>query len=372
MIGTVVNNYRIAKILGEGGMGVVYLAEHVVLKRQAAFKLLHANHLKNNGVTEKFINEARTLAMLDHENIVKIYDFFQEAENFCIVMEYASGIEMDEYIETISGEPFEEERAKTIFIKILEAVHYAHKKGIVHRDIKPSNIMLVNYSEPKILDFGISKLLSDKIIDSRKETTMVSTMYMSPEQARAEAVDLRTDIYSLGVTLFEMVTGKGPYDDPILSLEDIHSKVINEPLPSPLKIKQDLSEHIIHVINKATAKRPEDRFQSCSEFIAALKDVNFIYNAEIVYDKAINEKSNQKVVGNNEKASANINYKKEDFEKAKSRFLQKTATIEKPDIELKPKRKDGSYKLLYRNILYMILLILSIVIILVSIIWNMQ
>jgi serine/threonine protein kinase len=151
-------NYRILSQIGEGGMGIVYLGEHISLKRKVAIKALHPNFSGNNTIRQRFINEGITLSNLNHPNIVILYDFIEQSDGLYLVMEYVEGNTLDNLLET-RKEPVKEEEFIPIFKKILNAFQYAHSRGIIHRDIKPSNILLNQYLEPKILDFGIAKIV---------------------------------------------------------------------------------------------------------------------------------------------------------------------------------------------------------------------
>lgn len=273
-------NHRILSLIGEGGMGYVFLAEHITLHRKAALKVLNPNISSNPEIKIRFLNEAVTLAKLNHNNIVTLYDFSESDNNLFLLMEYVEGDPLDDYIEHKHGLIAENE-CKIIFRQILSGVSYAHKKSIVHRDIKPSNIILKYDGEPKILDFGIAKILVNNPYVGKENARLGTIMYMSPEQVRGIEIDFRSDIYSLGVTLFEMLTGKCPYDINKESDYVIQTKIINEPLPPAGSIYPAITRQMENVIAKATAKDPDKRFQSCDEFIEAIDSPNFISTARI-------------------------------------------------------------------------------------------
>ncbi|HEX2900115.1 MAG TPA: serine/threonine-protein kinase, partial [Bacteroidia bacterium] len=209
--GTVIQNYRLVRFLGDGGMGTVWLAEHTHLDRKVAIKCLHAQFARNQGIRARFKQEAATLAMLQHPGIVALHDYIEDDDGAYLVMEYVDGLPLDEHIQKVSG-PIPARQLRVMFGQILEGFIYAHGKMVVHRDIKPSNFLVTHDAKVKILDFGIAKILTDH---DRKLTktgmNMGTVFYMSPEQVRGEAVDMRSDIYSLGVTLFQMATGRSPY-----------------------------------------------------------------------------------------------------------------------------------------------------------------
>jgi serine/threonine protein kinase len=208
MIGTKILNYEIKSLLG--GMGNVYLGEHTQLERKVAVKMLHPRLTSNSALRERFKNEASAMAHLQHPNIVALYDYMENEDGLFLIMEYVEGHELDHYIKNVTG-PISEEEIEKIMAQTLGAFDFAHSKGIVHRDIKPSNILLTAEGQVKVLDFGIAKLLdADKTL-TKTGTQMGTVLYMSPEQVKGEKVDQRSDIYALGVTLFQMATGQAPY-----------------------------------------------------------------------------------------------------------------------------------------------------------------
>lgn len=262
-------NYKVQEVLGEGGMGRVYLATHNRIGRQVAIKELRQELTANPSIRERFQNEARVLAKLRHPNIVSLYDFVDNDQSVCLIMEYVEGTTLDRYIQKITG-PIPEEKAIGIFQKILDAFIYAHQENVVHRDIKPANIMLTQAGEVKVLDFGIAKVKSDSNFNLTQEGSRLGTIfYMSPEQIRSQEIDQRSDIYSLGILLFEMLTGQCPYDEE-MSEFDITLKIVNDPLPDAQALYPTISSHIQNVISKATAKSPRYRFQSAWEFKQAI------------------------------------------------------------------------------------------------------
>ena len=265
MIGRKILNYEIKKLLGEGGMGNVYLAEHTQLGRKVAVKSLHPQLVKNEGLRARFKKEASTMAHLQHPKIVTLYDYVEEEDGLFLIMEFVEGLPLDEYIREKSG-PIPSEIAIPMMMQILDAFSYAHSKGIVHRDIKPSNIIISDRDEIKILDFGIAKLLSEAGNKLTKTGTQMGTVfYMSPEQVQGKDIDIRSDIYSLGVTFYQMLTGISPYDGMTTEFE-VYSKIVSEPLPNASSLYPGVPEFLDKVILKATAKNKADRFQSCEEF----------------------------------------------------------------------------------------------------------
>ena len=270
MIGKQILNYKIDSLLGKGGMGTVYLGKHMKMERKVAIKMLHPDLSSNESLRERFKNEASALAQLQNAHIVTLYDFEESDEGLFLIMEYIEGMELADHINKVSG-PINEKSAIHYFTQILDGFNYAHKKKVVHRDIKPSNILINSDDEIKIMDFGIAK-----IVDSEKSLTKTGTQigtvfYMSPEQVKGENIDRRSDIYSLGVTLFQMITGQCPYNNDTTEFQ-IYNNIVNDPLPNPASIYPGASKHLARVIAKATQKNVEDRFQSCEEFKKALND----------------------------------------------------------------------------------------------------
>jgi serine/threonine protein kinase len=295
-------NYQIKRIIGKGGMGTVYLAVHDKINRQVAIKELHPQFSREASIRERFRNEAALLANLHHPNIVSLHDYIETTEGVYLIMEYVEGIPLDNYIQKISG-PIPEAKAQEIFVKILDAFAYAHAQGIVHRDIKPGNIMVLPDGDIKILDFGIAKNLQSEERQLTRTGMRIGTIYyMSPEQIRALPVDARTDIYSLGITLFEMLTGRNPFP-PDLSEFDVSNKIVNEPLPRAKTFYPGISEHIQAVIDRATAKNPNDRFQSVEDFKKALLSgqstlTPSLNTVEWVIDPPINGKQTAETIEN--------------------------------------------------------------------------
>ncbi|MBK9451976.1 MAG: serine/threonine protein kinase [Bacteroidetes bacterium] len=261
---TVIQNYRLVRKLGEGGMGEVWLAEHLTIARKVAIKVLHAQYARNPKIQQRFRNEAATLSKLKHPNIVALYDFIESDSDIYLVMEYVEGRNLEEVVRTDTG-PMPTAKLLQIFKQILSAVGYAHQQGVVHRDIKPSNFMIGDDGVVKVLDFGIAKLLEDDQHLTKTGLRMGTTFYMSPEQVNTEAVDHRSDIYSLGVTLFFLATGKAPYEGETSEYK-VFDQIVRTPLPAGRTVYVGVAPEVDAVIAKATKKAPADRFQGCGEF----------------------------------------------------------------------------------------------------------
>ena len=266
MTGKTINNYTIERSLGEGGMGNVYLARHNRIDRLVAIKVLHQNLFGNENIRNRFKNEANALIKLEHPNIVKIYDYVEQDNFACLVMEYIEGYTLDDYIVKVSG-PLVTSKAIHIIGKVLDAVQYAHDNNIYHRDIKPGNIMVSRDGMTvRIMDFGIAKFMDAENFKNTFANTQLGTpFYMSPEQVKGSPYTRLSDIYSLGVTLFEMVTGKCPYQA-ITNLFELQNKIVNEPLPPTGRYYPHVSPGMQNAITRATEKKPEKRFHSCIEF----------------------------------------------------------------------------------------------------------
>lgn len=274
---TRLHNYQIKRILGKGGMGTVYLATQTNLQRQVAIKELLPELSRNTQIRLRYKNEALLMAHLTHPNIVALYDYIESPEGVFLIMEYVEGISLDKYIKGVTQGGIPESKLKNIFEQILTGVEYAHKAGIVHRDIKPSNILITPEGNIKITDFGIAKNIEseEKNMLTRTGMRMGTIYYMSPEQVKALPTDYRSDIYALGVMLFELLTGVNPYQN-IASEYDIFQKILLEPLPRIREILLEENPFFQKIIDKATAKNPAERFNSVEDFLKAFKqEINF-------------------------------------------------------------------------------------------------
>lgn len=270
MLGKQIAHYRIEKLLGEGGMGSVYLAKDLKNNRLVAIKSLFSHLALQPTVLERFRHEASTMAGLHHLNVVQLHDFIDN-DGLYLVMEYVEGEELSDYI---IRKPIAWEQAVEMFLQILDAVSYAHRRGIIHRDLKPSNIMISKTGVVKVLDFGVAKLIDETSPTLTRTGAKIGTvLYMSPEQIKGQPVDIRADIYSLGVTFFQMLTGESPYNLEQQNEFDISLCIVNNPLPRIQLTNNQLPEALQEIIDKATAKNPSDRYQSCYELAEALHTI---------------------------------------------------------------------------------------------------
>ena len=274
MIGKEIGNYRILDHIGKGGMAVVYRGQHKTLTRRiVAIKVLSAALEGDKSFHERFFREAEVMDRLDHPNIVTLWDFIEQDGQYFIVMEYVDGTTLHHIIKQSKG-PLPLEQIGKIFGQVLDAVGYAHGLGIVHRDIKPSNIMINKNGDVKITDFGIARILGESFETTLTVTGMGlgSPYYMSPEQVLASKkhpITAASDIYSLGITLYQMLTGKLPFAEGA-SLYTIMQSHVKDPPPPPSQFRPSISPNIEQVVLKAIEKRPEDRWHSCAEFKEAL------------------------------------------------------------------------------------------------------
>jgi serine/threonine protein kinase len=265
MIGKVFSHYKIMQKLGEGGMGAVYLAEDTELRRKVALKFLPEDYINKPEIKARFKREAQAAAALNHPNIITIYEVGEAKEHSFIAMEYVEGKSLRELIDA-KEIPFE--KALKIFLQVCDGLSFAHQHGIIHRDIKPANIMVDKYGRVKVLDFGLAKYKGLTRL-TREGTTMGTPHYMSPEQATSQVIDHRSDIYSLGVVLYELLSGKlpfvGDYEAAIL-YAIVHQK------PTPItKYRPDISRKIQQVIDKALEKDVQSRYQRIEDMLADLK-----------------------------------------------------------------------------------------------------
>lgn len=276
LIGTMIfGEYRIDRKLGEGGMGAVFQARQRSIDQDIAIKVLLAEAAQSDELVQRFHREAKVIAMLSHPNIIRVF-IFGRMENgaLYLAMEFVKGISLRE---ALGGKPMDELRAIKIMKQCCSALSEAHELGIIHRDLKPDNILLTTFRKDpnfvKILDFGIAKI---KTSDGPQEAKLTQAgivygtpEYLSPEQAQALELDQRTDLYSLGVMLFEMMTGRVPFnaDSPVKIL----TKHVFEPTPSPNSIAGGrIAPTMEAIIMKAMAKKPADRYQNAMEMFKAL------------------------------------------------------------------------------------------------------
>ncbi len=268
---TISNRYVVEEMLGQGGMSSVYKGTDPNLKRVVAIKLIHS-HLSNNpDFVQRFEEEAAAVAQLRHHGIIQVYDFNKDDDLYYMILEFVPGETLQDHLQRLnsSGRKLSPAKAIEYMAGICDAVDYAHQRGMIHRDIKPANLMLTTTGQVILMDFGIAKIVGG----TRQTATgaVVGTaMYMSPEQIKGEQPDRRTDVYSLGVTLFEMVSGRPPFDaQSAMTLMMMH---INDPVPNIKSLNPDVPDALVAIINKALAKDPNDRYQTAAQMAAALRN----------------------------------------------------------------------------------------------------
>jgi non-specific serine/threonine protein kinase len=274
MIGRTISHYRIVGKLGKGGMGVVYKAKDTRLDREVALKFLADGIAQDQQGLERFRREAKAASALNHPNICTIYDIGEESGKAFIVMEYLDGAALKDLM---SGHPMELDRLLEISCEIADALAEAHVKNIIHRDIKPANIFMSESGRTKVLDFGLAKIVVPAKEESEFRTLTVTQPgiamgtlpYMSPEQLHGRQVDHRTDIYSLGVVLYEMATGRGPFVGSTTA--ELISSILRD-TPKPITgFRAELPTGLQRIIERCLAKEPAERYASARELRGGLE-----------------------------------------------------------------------------------------------------
>ena len=267
------NRYLIEEKLGQGGMSAVYKASDPNLKRVVAIKMIHTHLSDNPNFVSRFEEEAAAVAQLRHSGIIQVFDFNKDDDVYYMVLEFVPGETFQDHLKRLNkeGRQLPGSKVAEYMAGICDAVDYAHQRGMIHRDIKPANLMLNTQGQAILMDFGIAKIVGGQ---SHTATGAVvgTAMYMSPEQIRGESPDRRSDIYALGVTLFEMAGGRPPFQaDSAMTLMMMH---VNDPVPDLKELNPDVPNDLIAVINKALAKDPKDRYQTAAEMATALRNIN--------------------------------------------------------------------------------------------------
>lgn len=274
-----IGRFCIVRELGRGTAGCVYLAHDPVIDRDVAVKTFNPrlSLADKSRFEQHFINEARAAGRLSHPHIVTIYEASSEGGSTYLAMEYIDGKELHRLLE--SGRRFSADETASIAWKVAAALHHAHQRGVIHRDIKPSNIFLVEDDQPKLIDFGIARApnrLADRLAPQHEPYTMVrdnqllgTPHYMSPEQAAGKPVDHRTDIYSLGAVMYEMLTGRTPFHAD--RADKLLQQIIYKAAPSPRDVNARVPERLAAIVAKAMHKRAEKRYRDADEMARDIK-----------------------------------------------------------------------------------------------------
>lgn len=266
-----IQSYKVISLVGTGGMGTVYKAEHILQKKIYAVKALHSHLFVNEDIKKRFKNEAIALSKLNHPNIVSVYDLFEDASGMYIVMEFIEGTSLDKVIKS-GGTVKDFDKTADMFKQLVTGIGHAHSKGIIHRDIKPGNVILSNDGIVKLTDFGIAKD-SEANVHTSTGVKLGTLQYMSPEQINTGEYDERSDIYSLGVTFYQMITGRLPF-----TLEEkttdfkLMEMIIKQDFPDPRKFNLSVPSYLIRLMEKCTSKNPVERFQNTDEILKAVVD----------------------------------------------------------------------------------------------------
>lgn len=270
---TIGRRYKIESLLGQGGMSAVYKATDPNLRRAVAVKLIHPHLATTPEFVSRFEEEAAAVAQLRHPNIIQVYDFSHDDNLYYMVLEFLPGESLEQRLRRLNGErqrmPLNEVIGTAV--KICNAVGYAHSRGMIHRDLKPANVMIMPPGEPILMDFGIVKMLGG---DTQTATGGIigTVAYMAPEQIRGERTDHRTDIYALGVMLFEMISGQRPFQgDSAPATMMMH---LTQPVPDIRSLSPSTPTGLVRIVEKALAKSPAERFQTAAEMAAALQAVS--------------------------------------------------------------------------------------------------
>jgi eukaryotic-like serine/threonine-protein kinase len=270
MIGDLIDHYRVLELLGRGAMGIVYKALDLNLERQVAIKVMSAEARNDPDFVERFRQEARLQGALNHPNVALLFDYFVHDGAPVAVMEFIDGESLDQLIRRRGPIPAHE--SMPIFKQALRGVAAAHRAGIIHRDLKAANLMVTRDGTVKVMDFGIAKRQS-AMGATKASTSIGSPLYMAPEQILGHAVDCRTDVYALGITLYQLLSGEPPFNPRGKTEYSVLNAHVND-LPEPPTVHfRDIPQPIVDAVMRSLAKEPDARFQSADEFMHALPDV---------------------------------------------------------------------------------------------------
>lgn len=268
MLGQVVlGQYELVDVLGQGGMSVVFKGKHKLTDQEVALKILPPELAAHSQVKGRFLEEAKALAALDHPNIVHLYNFGEEKGYFVLAMQFVQGRTWERII--LENKRMDWKASCKIAVDVLRALEYAHGRGVIHRDMKPSNVLVrAHDAMATVMDFGIAKMTTSTKLTATGQT-MGTVRYMSPEQVRGQEVDLRTDLYSLGATLYESLTGDTPFDGS--THFEIMTKHLSEAPKPPSALGIELPEIVEQALMRSLAKKPDDRFENAREMRKVLE-----------------------------------------------------------------------------------------------------
>ena len=291
LVGTVLGGrYEIQEIVGVGGMSIVYKAYDTLEKKYVAIKVLKDEYITDPRFRKRFLNESRAIAMLSHRNIVDVYDVNFEGDVQYIVMEYIDGRTLKEYIDYSGALSVPE--AIGYCKQILKALRHAHERGVIHRDVKPHNIMLLDDGTIKVTDFGIAHVSNFETV-TMTDTAIGSVHYISPEQAKGDETDCTSDIYSVGVMMYEMLSGHLPFDAD--DMVEVAIKQISDTPKSLHELAPEVPNALVEITEKAMAKLPQNRYASAREMLDALDA--YVQNPSVMFEyKYITEDAPEKVV----------------------------------------------------------------------------
>jgi eukaryotic-like serine/threonine-protein kinase len=263
----IAGRFEILELIGKGGMSSVFKAHDRLLDRIVAIKVLHPHFTADEEYVERFRREARSVAQLSHPNIVTVIDRGEDAGRQYIVFEYVEGENLKQLLERTG--PMSVHQALEMALQMARALSFAHGRGLIHRDVKPQNVLLNAEGQAKMTDFGIARSVDVQGV-TITGTVLGTSEYIAPEQARGQQVDAQTDVYSLGVVLYELLTGSVPYDgDNFVTVALRH---VNEPVPSLLEQRPDAPPRLALAVERAMAKSPDERYESMDELVEELED----------------------------------------------------------------------------------------------------
>ncbi|MCB9641883.1 MAG: SUMF1/EgtB/PvdO family nonheme iron enzyme [Myxococcales bacterium] len=257
-------HYVVERVIGQGGMGHVVKAVHDLTGQVVAIKTLSPHLAEDPGLRQRFIQEARTLAAFDHPNLIPLYTFLEENGQFFLVMQFIDGQDLDSMFRGTRG--LDLSFTVSVFYQTLDGLAYAHRYGVVHRDIKPANILVMQDGRVKLTDFGIARIAGGNRL-TKAGVPVGTVFYMAPEQVQGAEAEPRADLYAVGVSLFEVLTGRLPFEGDDYAVRKGH---VETPPPDPRMYRSEIPPEMVNIIQKAMAKRPEDRFQTAESFRDAL------------------------------------------------------------------------------------------------------